>query len=196
MQVCCPPSSLLGWTARSIPAYLRAKEPGAKMAADTNYRAGIKLLLKSEWSSFFATFARFEYAMKQAGYLKHSKPGTSAEAGWEAFSQDLGTTFFDQCKANPELEVLFVAPPRLLKVDTGNAVSWKKARAVNSVGDFFQVIKDIRNNLFHGEKQVHAERDGQLIAAAQQSLDLAWQAAAQNGANPALVQFCAAFRYH
>lgn len=188
-------SSILGWTAPSFLAYLRSIEPGVKMAADTNYRAGIKLLLKSEWSSFFATFARFEYAMKRAGYLKYEKPGTSAEAGWDAFAKDLGAAFFDQCKSLPELEVLFVAPPRLLKVDTGAAVSWKKARAVNSAGDFFQVIKDIRNNLFHGEKQVHAERDGQLIAAGQTTLDLAWQAAAQNAANPKLVQFCESFRY-
>lgn len=188
-------SALLGWTAPTFPAYLRLIDPGVKMAADTNYRAGIKLLLKSEWSSFFATFARFEYAMKHAGYLKYSKPGTSAEAGWDGFSQDLGHAFYDQCKANPALQVLFVAPPRLLKVDPGDAVSWKKARAVNSAGDVFQVIKDIRNNLFHGEKQVHAERDGQLITAAQQTLDLAWHAATQAGSNPRLVQFCEAFRY-
>ena len=165
------------------------------MAADTNYRAGIKLLLKSEWSSFFATFGRFEHAMKRAGYLKYSKPGTSAEAGWDAFSQDLGIAFFDQCKANPELKVLFVAPPRLLKVEPHDTVSWKKARAVNSVVDFFQVIKDVRKNLFHGEKLAHADRDGELISAAQQTLDLAWQTAVQAAANPKLVKFCAAFRY-
>ena len=166
------------------------------MAADTNYRAGIKMLLKSEWSSFSATFGRFEYAMKRAGYLKYNKPGTRAEAGWDAFSHDLGIAFFDQCKANPDLKVLFVAPPRLLKVEQGNAVSWKKARAINSVGDFFQVIKDVRNNLFHGEKQAHSDRDGELISAAQQTLDLAWQAAVQAAANPKLVNFCTAFRYH
>lgn len=166
------------------------------MAADTNYRAGIKLLLKSEWSSFFATFARFEYAMKRAGYLKHNKPGTSAEAGWDAFSLDLGAAFFDQCRANPGLQVLFVAPPRLLKVDPGGAVSWKQARTVNSASAFFQVIKDIRNSLFHGEKQVHSDRDGQLIAAAQQTLDLAWHAAAQAAPNSRLAHFCKAFAYH
>ena len=81
-------------------------------------------------------------------------------------------------------------------VEQGNAVSWKKARAINSVGDFFQVIKDVRNNLFHGEKQAHSDRDGELISAAQQTLDLAWQAAVQAAANPKLVNFCTAFRYH
>jgi hypothetical protein len=157
------------------------------MAVDTNYRAGIKLLLKSEWSSFFATFARFEYAMKRAGYLKHDKPGTSAEAGWD---------FYALCKTMPELAVLFIAPPQLLKVEKGPTVAWKKARAVNSAADFFQVIKDIRNSLFHGEKQVHADRDGQLIAAAQIALDFAWQTAALNVAQPKLAQFCANFRFH
>jgi hypothetical protein len=83
-----------------------------------------------------------------------------------------------------------------LKVEKGPTVAWKKARAVNSAADFFQVIKDIRNSLFHGEKQVHADRDGQLIAAAQIALDFAWQTAALNVAQPKLAQFCANFRFH
>jgi hypothetical protein len=169
------------------------------MTLDTNYRAGIKLLLKSEWTTFFATFARFEYAMKRADYLKHDKPGTSAEAGWDGFGAALGPVFFNECKADPELQVLFTAPPQLLKVDRaaegGSTVAWKKARAVNSVGDFMTVIKDIRNRLFHGEKQVHSDRDDVLIAAAQRALDLSWDAALADKTNPKLAQFCASFRF-
>jgi hypothetical protein len=169
------------------------------MTLDTNYRAGIKLLLKSEWTTFFATFARFEYAMKRAGYLKHDKPGTSAEAGWDGFAAALGPAFFNECKADPELQILFTAPPQLLKVDRaaegGSTVAWKKARAVNGVASFFQVVKDIRNSLFHGEKQVHSARDGDLISAAQRVLDLSWDAALADQKNPTLVQFCASFRF-
>ncbi len=93
------------------------------MAVDTDYRAGIKLQFKNEWGSFVATFARFEYALKRAGYLKYEKPGTSAEAGWAGFAADLGDGFLQQARALPELQVLFVAPPRLLKVDKDQAVS-------------------------------------------------------------------------
>ncbi len=165
------------------------------MSVDTNYRAGIKLLLKSEWSTFAATFSRFEYALKQAAYLKYEKPGTSAEAGWEGFAGDLGAEFHAHCQSQSELRVLFDAPPRLLKVDKDRSVAWKKSRAVNTAADFFQVIKDIRNNLFHGDTNVHGDRDGQLIAAAQIALDLAWRAASLNPGNPCLVKFVESFGF-
>lgn len=165
------------------------------MSVDTNYRAGIKVLLKTEWTSFFATFARFEYAMKRAGYLKHDKPGTSAEAGWSGFAADLGPGFFAACQQDADLAVLLIAPPQLLKVGLGATVDWKKPRAVKDSEDVFSVIKDIRNNLFHGERQVHGDRDAQLIAAAQLALDLAWLTAAKATANPKLAQFCARFRF-
>ena len=165
------------------------------MAVDTNYRAGIKLLLKSEWSSFFATFARFEYALKRAGYLKYEKPGTAAEAGWDRFAADLEPDFYPQCQGLEELQILFVAPPQLLKVEMNRSVTWKKARAVNSVSDFFQVIRDVRNSLFHGEKHVHSDRDHKLINAAQTTLDLAWHAATQNSENKQLAKFCESFRF-
>ncbi len=165
------------------------------MVVDTNYRAGIKLLFKSDWTSFVATFARFEYALKQAGYLKFDKPGTTAEAGWAGFATDLGPAFLEDCRKTPEMKVLFDAPPRLLKVDKDQAVSWKKARTVNSVADFFQLIKDLRNNLFHGDPKVHGDRDEQRLQAAQAVLDLAWQAALQNSANPKLKAFCTQFRF-
>lgn len=165
------------------------------MAVDTNYRAGIKLHFKSEWASFAATFARFEYALKVAGYLKHEKPGASAEAGWAGFAADLGEGFLAQCRAVPEIEVLFNAPPRLLKVDRDQAVSWKKARAVNSVSDFFMVVQDVRASLFHGDERVHGARDGARIDAAQLVLDEAWGWALRDKNNARLQRFCEAFRF-
>lgn len=165
------------------------------MAVDTNYRAGIKLLFKTEWGSFAATFGRFEYALKTAGYLKYEKPGASAEAGWASFAADLGETFHSYCKGLPEVAVLFSAPPRLLKVDKDQSVSWKKARAVNTVVDFFLVIQDVRASLFHGDTKVHGDRDGERIDAAQVVLDEAWAWAVQAKSNPRLARFCVAFRF-
>lgn len=34
---------------------------------------------------FFYWFSRFEFALKEAGYLKNSKPGFVAEPGWDKF---------------------------------------------------------------------------------------------------------------
>ena len=168
---------------------------GAAMAVDTNYRAGIKLHFKSEWASFAATFARFEYALKLAGYLKYDKLGVTAEAGWAGFASDLGDGFMAYCRAEPALAVLFVSPPRLLKVEKDRAVAWKKARAVNSASDFFLVIQDVRARLFHGDLRVHGERDGARIDAAQLALDEAWHWAARDQANARLQRFCEVFRF-
>jgi hypothetical protein len=164
------------------------------MSADTNYRAGIKLQFKSEWASLAATFARFEYALKMAGYLKYDKLGASAEAGWAGFAKDLGDGFLAECRAAPEVQVLFVSPPRLLKVEKDQAVAWKKARAVNSLADFFAVIGDVQKGMFHGDDRVHADRDGSLINAAQEALDMAFAYAAKR-AEPKLARFCEAFRF-
>ena len=170
-------------------------ENGAVMTADTNYRAGIKLQFKSEWASFAATFARFEYALKMAGYLKYDKLGVSAEAGWTGFARDLGDGFLAECRADPALAVLFVAPPRLLKVEKDQAVAWKKARAVNGLADVFAVVADVQRNLFHGEARVHGERDGDLINAAQELLDQTFAYALKRADMPKLARFCAAFRF-
>ncbi len=165
------------------------------MTADTNYRAGIKLQFKSEWASFAATFARFEYAMKMAGYLKYDKLGASAEAGWAGFAAALGDGFLAECRAEPAVAVLFVAPPRLLKVEKGQAVAWKKSRAVNGLAEFFAVVGDVQRGLFHGDARVHGERDGDLINAAQEALDMAFAHAAKR-TEPKLVRFSAAFRFN
>lgn len=164
------------------------------MTADTNYRAGIKLQFKSEWASLAATFARFEYALKLARYLKYDKLGVSAEAGWAGFARDLGDGFLAECRAEPAVAVLFAAPPRLLKVEKDRAVAWKKARAVNGLADLFAVIGDVQRGMFHGEGRVHDERFGVLINAAQEALDMAFGFAVKRG-EPGLVRFCEAFRF-
>lgn len=165
------------------------------MAVDTNYRAGIKLQFKNEWATFAATFARFEYALKQSGYLKYTKPGTSAEAGWDGFANDLGEDFLSLCKDLPETATLLQHPPRLLKVDRDESVSWKKPRAISTVADLFQVVRDTRNNLFHGDQKVHDDRDDALIHAAQAVLDQSWDRAIKLSDNPKLVRFVTAFRF-
>ncbi len=165
------------------------------MSADTNYRAGIKLQFKSEWASLAATFARFEYALKHAGYLRYDKLGASAEAGWSGFAADMGDAFLAECRAEPAVQVLFVAPPHLLKVEKNQAVAWKKPRAVNGLADFFAVIGDVHKGLFHGADKVHAERDGTLIDAAQEALDMAFAFALKRKDHAKLTRFCEAFRF-
>lgn len=165
------------------------------MSADTNYRAGIKLPLKSEWASLAATFARFEYALKMAGYLKYDKLGVSAEAGWAGLAVELGDAFLAELRAEPAVQVLFVAPPQLLKVEKDQAVAWKKSRAVNSLADFFAVIGDVERTLFHGTDGLHGPRAGDLVNAAQEALDMTFAQIARHKDAPKLARFCDAFRF-
>ncbi len=165
------------------------------MSTDKTYRAGLEQQFQAEWVSFFATFARFEHALIKAPYLKHGKTGVTAEAGWAGFAADLGAEFLELCRADAELEKLFINPPMLLKVDQGEESSWKKARAVNSVADWFLVVRDVRNNLFQGDVYPHSEREERLIIAAQRVLDMAFAAAQAKADNPKLVEFCEAFRF-
>jgi hypothetical protein len=165
------------------------------MTTDKTYRLGLEQQFHSDWVSFFATFARFEHALIQAHYLKHSKTGVTAEAGWAGFAADLGAAFLDNCRADPEVEKLFINPPMLLKVDQGEESSWKKPRAVNSVADCFLLVKDVRNNLFHGDIYPHSDREERLIIAAQRLLDMAYAAAQARIDTPKLQEFCEAFRF-
>ena len=165
------------------------------MTTDTTYRAGLEQQFHRDWVAFFAAFARFEHALIKAPYLKHGKTGVTAEAGWAGFATDLGAGFLDRCRAEPELEKLFTNPPMLLKVDQGEETSWKKARAINSVADWFLVVKDVRNNLFHGDIHAHSEREERLMIAALKVLDMAFAAAQAQSDNPKMVEFCEAFRF-
>ena len=165
------------------------------MSTDKTYRAGLEAQFHTDWVSFFATFARFEHALIKAPYLKHGKTGVTAEAGWAGFAADLGAEFLEVCRADPELEKLIINPPMLLKVDQGEESSWKKARAVNSVADWFLVVRDVRNNLFQGDVYPHSEREERLIIAAQRVLDMAYAAALKLSDNPKMVEFCEAFRF-
>lgn len=165
------------------------------MTTNAAYRAGLDQQFHQDWITFFSTFARFEHALKKAPYLKHTKSGTTAEAGWAGFADDLGPDFLALCRGIPDLDKLFTNPPMLLKVDLGEATSWKKARAINSAADFFQVVKDVRNNLFHGDIRPHSDREERLIKAALLVLDLAWGHAAQKTDNPKMFAFCEAFQF-
>ncbi|MBD3786371.1 MAG: hypothetical protein IE922_05285 [Sphingomonadales bacterium] len=80
------------------------------------YRDNIREQVWEEAVVLFATFSRFEHAMKRSGFLNSSVVNAKAEANWDTFAQKLGTTFLDQCKSAPMLDEFFKDPPRLLKV--------------------------------------------------------------------------------
>lgn len=166
------------------------------MSIDTSYRSGIDQLFRAEWTTFFATFARFEYAMKRSCYLKNPEPLQPANANWDSFADDLGTDFFQTCKVEPTLHVLFERPPRRLFVLQNCQVDFRQPRTANNFCELFLLVRDVRNSLFHGEKYVQRERDNELIIAALTLLDFAWQWARDAKDNSKLQNFLSAFYFY
>lgn len=112
----------------------------------------------------FSVFSRAEFALKRGGFCKGAL-GDRAEANWDIFANALGHAFFDAMQAAPEVHVLFVEPPRVLKFDAQGGVYFEdQATATNAV-ELFLAVRRVRNNLFHGEKANFTDRDQMLVRA-------------------------------
>jgi hypothetical protein len=100
---------------------------------------------------FFKTFARFEYALKAAGY--HKGDG-NAKPDWDRFAQSI-----DSCFEQPLSDALAAAvkflietpPKRQVLVD--GKLEWEEAREEGPDSRKLSIyIRRVRNNLFHGGK--------------------------------------------
>lgn len=104
---------------------------------------------------FFDQFARFENALKRAGYLKNKD---AAEADWDKFARDLDASFFEQVRGAKEAATLVSAPPKKRIRDQG-VLSWQDGLQVTDAPSLFVAVCRARNNLFHGEKFIR-DREG------------------------------------
>ena len=68
---------------------------------------------------FFASFARFEYALMQRGLL--TRAVGRAEADWRKLADELGKDFFLEVRERAAVQTLIHAPPRKLIVVNGAA---------------------------------------------------------------------------
>jgi hypothetical protein len=109
---------------------------------------------------FFLTFARFEFALKAAGFVAGDLKG--ARPDWVAFGQslDLDTARLDtNCTA--AVEYFSVHPP-WRQVVTANGLAWDSTvgfAAVERMEQVLELVRRVRNNLFHGGKfsdEVHS----------------------------------------
>jgi hypothetical protein len=123
--------------------------------------------------AFFQAFARFEFALKRAGYMRNSK---AAEADWDTFADALGAPFLEEVrKAECADELLRQAPGKPMR--DGEKVDWQNAKPVADVRALFLGVRQARNNLFHGEKYIgdgtKDSRDRQLLTGGLAVLELA-----------------------
>jgi len=112
--------------------------------------------LRLKCFEFFYWFSRFEFALKENGYLKKG-PYDAALPNWEKFRD----TYSKNYTASPRATALLAAPPQR-QVVVGNSCKWEKTdlnREKTDLGKVILVLKTIRNNLFHGGKSSQEDWD-------------------------------------
>jgi len=101
---------------------------------------------------FLATFARFEFALKKAGYAIGDETRVSPD--WNRFARDLApleapslATILDSCK------YLQKHPPKKQVLRDGQ-LQWveRHGNAGSPIADVLLSVRTVRNNVFHGGK--------------------------------------------
>lgn len=100
---------------------------------------------------FLYAFARFEFCMKEAGYLKSDKPGKKAEPNWDKFVRSNRTRYSLSADA---LALLNAAPQQQISTGHGK-LAWREIEFDENEYELQAVailLRVARNNVFHGGK--------------------------------------------
>lgn len=123
--------------------------------------------------SFFATFSRFEYALKEAGMVRAGR-NNAAMPDWEAVKSLLRDD--DTTHVIDAAGILLEAPPRR-QVWLEEQLKWDRTGSAGArTDDVVESLKRVRNNLFHGgkwrpETYELSTRSEELVRAAHAVLD-------------------------
>ncbi len=123
---------------------------------------------------FFYWFSRFEFCLKENGYLKCNQPGANAKPGWDKFVDRHASKF----QPSSEAWELLKAPPERQVVLANRTLGWQPVRIADCTSDLAKIarfIKTVRNNLFHGGKHSAAgwdnpDRTKSLLSASKEVL--------------------------
>lgn len=129
---------------------------------------------RNDLADFLINFARFEYAVKAAGY-SHNKNGY-AEPNWDAYCSAITMDFCASPEPDlgPHINYIKRKPPRkLVKLKSGN-LSWKVRTPDARWSELRKILflaQGVRNNVVHGSKFTAREspehnRNAKLMAAA------------------------------
>lgn len=100
---------------------------------------------------FFYWFSRFEFALKENGYLKSHEPGQRAEPGWGDFVR----TWHSQYVPSNDALTLLEIRPKVQIVGPGGSIDWALPyvpKGSSTLAEVVVMLKTVRNNLFHGGK--------------------------------------------
>lgn len=118
-------------------------------------------------NEMFRTFARFEYALKAAGF--HAGDGP-AKPNWRTFAESISSLFDNPPNAKFKAAVgyLLQHPPKSQIIGDGN-LTWSEVEPTTDIQSdlVLQYVRRVRNNLFHGGKfngrWFEPERSEQLL---------------------------------
>ena len=101
---------------------------------------------------FLATFARFEFALKKAGYAHGDDSKVSPD--WDSFANDVAK--LDAATLAPALnacQYLQQHPPKK-QVLTNGSLGWvaRQGTTGSAIGDVLRSVRTVRDNVFHGGK--------------------------------------------
>jgi hypothetical protein len=118
---------------------------------------------------FFVTFSRFEYALKRAGFVKNGAYG-NASPDWQRFANEKGNALLDDptdIEFTEACSFLLREPPRKqIVVASHRSLQWQKNTKRSGEGNveyLLRLVKDVRNNLFHGGKYPYEPVSGQAL---------------------------------
>jgi hypothetical protein len=125
-------------------------------------------------AEFLINFARFEYAIKAAGYSRNNNG--YAEPDWENYCSSLTTDFWSAPDADlgPPLRYIRHKPPKKLVKLVNGELRWKPRTLDATWSEPRKVLflaQGVRNNVVHGSKFIAREsaehnRNAKLMAAA------------------------------
>lgn len=123
---------------------------------------------------FLALFGRFEFALKENGYIKNQTTGASAEAGWDDFVR----RFEGSYHLTEAAKSLISLNPRRQKVGP-NGLEFHDVGfddKPSDLGKVVRLLKTVRNNVVHGGKNTvtgwdNPERTSKLLASTTTILD-------------------------
>ena len=98
--------------------------------------------------SFFYKYSRFEFALKEHGYLRHSRLGCSAMPGWHEFAKDLCGEY----RMSPEAAELIGLAPNSQVIAANGRLEWKKVNLDTCLSELEKIILVVQTCQWRSKK--------------------------------------------
>ena len=115
----------------------------------------------------FRDFARTEYALKEAGFVKRGRE-QAAEADWEEFARQFGDELWSDPLIEKAAQFMAENPPKKQIFQDGQ-LCWGAGEKAFNGATLLRCVRRVRNNLCHGGKERRTDRDELLM---QHSLEI------------------------